>query len=428
MIKLKYAVNFFSVLFMFWVIFFSSSLFSSNLLITQYDEIELETLRNILHRQKKFSIQDLEKEFISNEFQCQRFQNSCSGNIVLKLKGKSPYVVKILNKPEAERSNEIAITQIAGNHFLAPEVLFSGDTEDYRYMVMEFLESFPLSQVMSWLNIDWYVMNDVIKRVRSLHDSSAYFPPTTTIYEHVRDHFKLIEKHAIPVPKEYKIMKDSFDGLMCALVRLEHYKPCHFDLHGDNIFIAPKTIKLIDWDCAGTGNIYLELAAISLNFRFSEGDDQKMLKTYFPSTSSEEEAYFYIAKTLCLGVYSVREFIRPYFQVFPPFLSLGEVKQEDYQLISQLSTVKHAKYDEVLAQNRRGEILNYDSDLKIGFLILHEYIQRLRSQKMQDILFFLREKSYSGRLIMANNRLYKSYLKSFFSNNPHLISLYYNSM
>ena len=392
------------------------------------DESELNSIRNILDKQgASLVIQDLEQKFAERGFQYKKFSNSCSGSTVLKIQGKNIYVLKILTKSEGNYSNEIAISETVGRHSLAPKVLFSGDAQAYCYMVMEFLEGHTLAQVMTWLKIDWDAMNEVIQAVKSLHNSSAYFPPTTTIYENAREYFRLIEKHAIPVPNEYALVRDSFDNLMVALVKSEHYKPCHFDLHGDNIFLTTDRAKFIDWDCAGMGNIYLELAVISLNFRFSHKDDGRMLKTYFPCISGTEEAYFYIAKTLCLGTYGVREFVRPYFSVFPPFSLSKKATQEDYELVSFLNAIRHPKYDDVLTQAREGRPVEYVTDLKIGALMLHEYLQRLKSSEMQYFKYFLRQVATAGRWIMLNHYLYESFLRNFLLSNPPILVIYYNS-
>lgn len=394
------------------------------------DEEESRILKSILQGEGKAlsqRVEDLEEELAKNKLRCQHFDNSCSGSTVLKVMGKSTYVVKILSNSETEYSNEIGISETAARISLAPQVLFSGNTVTYRYMVMEFLESPPLAQKMTWLNIDWSIMKAVISTVKSLHDSDACFPPTTTLYESARDYFDLIQRHTIPAPSGYEVVRNSFDQLMRLLVRLQHYKPCHFDLHKDNIFIGSSTVRFIDWDCAGMGNIYLELASLSLEFRFSNEDDGKMLRVYFSVVSDEEKARFYIAKTLCMGVFSVREFVRPYFGVLFPYSLSNAVAQEDYQSMARLSSMRHLRYDDVLNLARSSNPVDYDTDLKIGMLMLNEYIQRLKDPDMYYSIFLLRGSAVVSKWILLNHSTYKSCLRGFFLRNPSIIALYYNS-
>lgn len=420
----------------FGVLIFFTIFLSSAISMLDYDKEELNKVHNIINKKEQIPLIKLKQKLTKGGFLCEELPNAYSGGVVLKLQAMHSYVLKVQDSIP-EYFHEISVTKITGKRALSPKVLLSGEGSIYRYMVMEFLkgpplakfmeflESSPLAKLKTGLNIDWKIIGPIVKTVRRLHSIKDRFPLTTTIYEFIQDHFSLIAKHSIPVPQECEVIKNSFNNLMLFLAKPEHFKPCHFDLHGHNIFFDEnkKEVKLIDWGYAGIGNMYLELAAISLNLRFVESEDREMLNRYFcRDPFLEEDAYFFIGRTLCLGVYAIREFIRPYFEEFPPFSLLKTICNVEPILASSEQT----KYDDILTRIRLEQhTIEYNPNLGIGILMLKEYIYRLRNQKMQNIIHFLNKIVISRKLLAKNKYLYEIYMRSLLVNRPDIFNVYY---
>lgn len=347
---------------------------------------ELNSLSRVFNVSEIPLAEDLEHELIKVGFHCQKLQNSCSGNDVFKLEKEYPCILKVLRGLEQSSANEVMMTENAGIKGLGPFVFWSGKTKNAYFMVMEFLESRPLSTLLSWLKIDWEIMRSIFATTKKLHNSNLTFPHATTIIDYGREHFTLIETFKIPTPKEYQDFLKYFDSLASILNKDENISPCHFDLHEENIFINKEGVaKFIDWDCAGLGDIYLELAALSLKFRLTNIQDGKMLDEYFGSSLSQiNKSYFFVAKTLCFGLLGVREFIRPYFSLFPPYSKFKEVQEDEVIMMGSLSQKKHPKYDDLVNLLREGGSSNIANDLEIGILLMQECLNRLNSDSFLE--------------------------------------------
>ena len=56
--------------------------------------------------------------------------------------------------------------------------------------------------------------------------------------------------------------------------------PCHNDLLNAN-FLDDGTIKIVDWEYAGMGDRFFDLANLSVNNEFGAAEDRELLAAYF---------------------------------------------------------------------------------------------------------------------------------------------------
>jgi thiamine kinase-like enzyme len=63
--------------------------------------------------------------------------------------------------------------------------------------------------------------------------------------------------------------------------------PCHNDLLAANFIADGERLWIVDWEYAGMGDRYFDLANLSINSGFDEADDERLLEAYFeqPSTA-----------------------------------------------------------------------------------------------------------------------------------------------
>jgi thiamine kinase-like enzyme len=60
--------------------------------------------------------------------------------------------------------------------------------------------------------------------------------------------------------------------------------PCHNDLLGANVLDDGARLWIVDWDYAGMGDRFFDLANLSVNNGFSEADDAALLDAYSACT------------------------------------------------------------------------------------------------------------------------------------------------
>jgi len=61
---------------------------------------------------------------------------------------------------------------------------------------------------------------------------------------------------------------------------MQELVPCHNDLLNAN-FLDDGEIRIVDWEYAGMGDRFFDLANFSVNHEFDVGDDRRLLESYF---------------------------------------------------------------------------------------------------------------------------------------------------
>lgn len=58
-------------------------------------------------------------------------------------------------------------------------------------------------------------------------------------------------------------------------------RPCHNDLWQYNLIDDGRTIRIIDWEYGGMGDVYFDLANFAIHNMFEDADDEALLRAYF---------------------------------------------------------------------------------------------------------------------------------------------------
>lgn len=174
-----------------------------------------------------------------------------------------------------DRRNEAACQTIAAHLGLAPELVHQEDG----LLVSRHIPGQTLGQDDV---IQPTVLATVMKAVKQLHDAWAsvashllYFCPFQTIRSYARSAKDLGAS-----------LPDSFDAMVndaCNLERMVRpFRPvlCHNDLLPANLIMEGERIWIIDWEYAGMGHPFFDLASLSTAAFFTEDHDESMLGYY----------------------------------------------------------------------------------------------------------------------------------------------------
>ena len=74
--------------------------------------------------------------------------------------------------------------------------------------------------------------------------------------------------------------------------------PCHNDLLSANFLRQDSRIYIIDWEYAGMGDIFFDLANLSVNQGFSEDQDHSLLTDYFGEENPSKWARLKVMKII----------------------------------------------------------------------------------------------------------------------------------
>jgi thiamine kinase-like enzyme len=173
-----------------------------------------------------------------------------------------------------DRRTEAAAARMAAEIGVGPEVVAS--LEDEGCLVTRFIEGTPIP-------MDRMREEDTIRRVadalRSIHDASK-IPGRFDAHRVVEAYLETATGRGVSQPKDYEWARGWS-------VRIERgrgpqpMRPCHNDLLNGNFIDDGRRIRIVDWEYAGMGDRFFDLANFSINHGFEPGHDEMLLEAYF---------------------------------------------------------------------------------------------------------------------------------------------------
>jgi thiamine kinase-like enzyme len=173
------------------------------------------------------------------------------------------------------REYEYAANLVAGKLGIAPEVYYFIKPEGY--LVTRFINARPISpeEISEPENI-----RRVMDTVHKIH-AMPTIPGTFDVFRIVRDYTKTACRYQVAFPKDFDRLIEHLRGAEEAL-SIHPYQPCpcHNDLLNANFLTNGKLI-ILDWEYAGMGDAFFDLANFSDHHNFSDEQDRWMLMCYF---------------------------------------------------------------------------------------------------------------------------------------------------
>ena len=125
-------------------------------------------------------------------------------------------------------------------------------------------------------------LREVIGSIRKVHDSGAALPTSF-------DSFRVVEEYRATAAERGGDIPDAFDQahersreIEAALSGHEHEPvPCHNDLLAGNFLRGADRIWIVDWEYAGMGDRYFDLANFAINNELTEDQHPELLADYF---------------------------------------------------------------------------------------------------------------------------------------------------
>jgi thiamine kinase-like enzyme len=196
---------------------------------------------------------------------------------VLRIGGKDTELLGI------DRTIEHQASLAAERAGVGPEVVAFVEPEGY--LVTRFVPGRPIP-------IDEMHRSERIEHVaatlRRFHDG----PPIPGRF----DSFRVVEayrataaKHGVDVPAAYRRAKERADEIE-RLRGPQPLKPCHNDLLNANFIDDGNAIRIVDWEYAGMGDVFFDLANFSINHEFCDTENEALLAAYFGEARPPDRA------------------------------------------------------------------------------------------------------------------------------------------
>ena len=205
---------------------------------------------------------------------------------VLRVGGKGTHLLGI------DRGRESICTAIAAQVGVGAEVLHFLAGEDV--LVTRFIVGTGISPELA-------AQDETLRRI--VHSMKRYhagpdFPGAFSPFETVRNYHTLALEYGVSFPDTLPQVFELMARIEQALAQsgTAYTKPCHNDLLASNFIDDGHTIRILDWEYAGMGDIFFDLGNFAVNQSLNEEQCELLLHYYFGEVRSAELAHLHLMR------------------------------------------------------------------------------------------------------------------------------------
>jgi thiamine kinase-like enzyme len=199
----------------------------------------------------------------------QNFRVAVDGEaFVLRISGKDTELLGI------DRFAELGASRMAAVIGIGPEV--AAFVEPEGYLVTRFIEGEPIPPER--MRTDEGI-GRVASALRTLH-AGGDIPGRFDAHRVVEDYAAISAKYGVRQPDDYAWAKAISDRIESGRGP-QPLVPCHNDLLNANFIDDGEGIRIVDWEYAGMGDRFFDLANLSINHEFGEAENETLLRSYF---------------------------------------------------------------------------------------------------------------------------------------------------
>jgi thiamine kinase-like enzyme len=128
----------------------------------------------------------------------------------------------------------------------------------------------------------------VVRAVRALHGGPE-IPSTFSPFRIVERYRETALKHGVQVPEAYHELLRLSREIEMVLGPFTP-RPCHNDLLNANFIRQGERVFIVDYEYAGMGTVFFDLANFSVNHGFDDATDEALLQEYFGEVTDPRRA------------------------------------------------------------------------------------------------------------------------------------------
>jgi thiamine kinase-like enzyme len=201
-------------------------------------------------------------------------------NFKVTLDGDS-YVLRVGGKDTGllgiDRSVEHVASRVAAELGIGPEI--AAFVEPEGYLVTRFIEGNPIPPKEMGRPP---TIARAAETLRRIHEGPR-IPGRFDSFRVVETYCATAAARGVPIPDAYGRAKELADEIELARGP-QPLVPCHNDLLNANFIDDGERIRIVDWEYAGMGDRFFDLANFSINHEFGDHENEALLAAYFGET------------------------------------------------------------------------------------------------------------------------------------------------
>jgi thiamine kinase-like enzyme len=187
---------------------------------------------------------------------------------VLRVGGKDTGLLGI------DRSVEHVASRVAAELGIGPEI--AAFVEPEGYLVTRFIEGNPIPPKEMGRPP---TIARAAETLRRIHEGPR-IPGRFDSFRVVETYCATAAARGVPIPDAYGRAKELADEIELARGP-QPLVPCHNDLLNANFIDDGERIRIVDWEYAGMGDRFFDLANFSINHEFGDHENEALLAAYF---------------------------------------------------------------------------------------------------------------------------------------------------
>jgi thiamine kinase-like enzyme len=207
-------------------------------------------------------------------------------SFVLRIGGKGTHLLGI------DRGRESTCTSIAAQVGVGAEVIHFLPAEDV--LVTRFIVGTGITPETA---AQHEMLRRIVDSIKRYHAGPA-FPGSFSPFETVRSYHTLALEHdvAFPetLPRVFALMEQIEQAL--AASGTTYTRPCHNDLLASNFIDDDHTVRILDWEYAGTGDLFFDLGNFAVNQSLNEEQCRLLLQYYFGEVQPSNLAHLHLMR------------------------------------------------------------------------------------------------------------------------------------
>jgi thiamine kinase-like enzyme len=133
--------------------------------------------------------------------------------------------------------------------------------------------------------------------VRKIH-SMPEIPGTFSVFRTIENYAEIAHRYNVEFPENFTWLIERMNEAEAALMtNPAPLRPCHNDLLNANFLINDR-VYVLDWEYAGMGDVYFDLANFSDHHELSDDQDLWLLECYFGEVTDQQIAHLEIMKAM----------------------------------------------------------------------------------------------------------------------------------
>ena len=233
------------------------------------------------------NVTDLKSSPLTGGITNENFRIEVNGDVfVLRIPGADTELLGIV------RATECAVSQLAGEIGIGPEVFYVIEPEGY--LVTSFIDGkLPTPEELGQTSN----IRRVAEAIRRVHKMDT-IPETFSPFRVVENSAEIAHRFKVDFPDNFDWLIEQMNIAEAALLK-SPFTPrlCHNDLLNAN-FLDDGQIRILDWEYAGMGDPVFDLANFSVHHEFSDDQDRWLLEFYFGGVTAENWARIKLLKVI----------------------------------------------------------------------------------------------------------------------------------